>query len=218
MKRQEKSSLPLHGDAPLRLSFSPRCILGNPVYFWFGNDGRRAAASPAQPGWFSAELGSFCGARCAGPGPLEQPHDQQPFVLSKQLLPVRAERPAPCGVSFIILTSSLRSFLSLLLTVFTLLNSVIFSVQMDISLGILRSRPAASVSCSWFGWLVPPPWLTAVGDARGSDQVSPCSALVHFVQEGALFVDGNLSLMKSKMTGVKCCPCLHTGLRPFPLA
>ena len=91
---------------PRRLlpSVIPRCMLGRQVYHRSGKDGRRAAATPPEPGRFSPELGPLRRARRARPGPLEQPHHQQPAVLPEQLFPVRAGPPAHSGVSFIILT------------------------------------------------------------------------------------------------------------------
>lgn len=90
---------PFHGPPPF-----PAMNSGRPNSSSFSKNGRREAASPPDPGWFSPELGPVCCARCPRPGPLEQPHHQQPAVLPEQLLPVRAGLPALSGVSFIVLT------------------------------------------------------------------------------------------------------------------
>lgn len=82
----------------------PALHAGTPSLLSFRKDGRRAAATPPDPGRFSPELSPLRRARCARPGPLEQPHHQQPAVLPEQLFPVRTGPPAHSGVSFIILT------------------------------------------------------------------------------------------------------------------
>lgn len=89
---------PFGGPPPFSSPCAQHC--GKASSLWARKDGRRAAATPPEPGRFSPELGPVRRARCAWPGPLEQPHHQQPALLPEQLLPVRAAPSAPGGVSF----------------------------------------------------------------------------------------------------------------------
>lgn len=86
------------------ICFPSRCILGYQVLPVCMKNGRRAAATPPLSGWFSAHL---CPVRCsrrAQPGPVEQPHHQQPALLPKQLFSLCVGFSPPGGVSFLPVT------------------------------------------------------------------------------------------------------------------